>query len=161
MTLILITKHCTFIKTFLYKYSIIAWIKVIYEALEKGDFSLYKLNLHSLRFSTQTFMLDLLVYLFSDWLNWEFECVCVRVCVVLFLWTYSTYLLFGNLYELIRAFCIFFSPFCGFVNYSLNLWWRHVAQKHCCCEERTNHDHQWKVYFNTYVACDLVPHLDA
>ncbi len=38
MTLILINKHCTFIKTFLYKYSIIAWIKVIYEALEKGDF---------------------------------------------------------------------------------------------------------------------------
>lgn len=37
MTLILNTKHCTFIKTFLYKYSIIAWIEVTYEALEKGD----------------------------------------------------------------------------------------------------------------------------
>lgn len=47
-----------------------------------------------------------------------FACVCVFFFL---LWTYSTYLLFGNIFELIRAFCIFyFSPFFC-VNYSLNL----------------------------------------
>lgn len=39
----------------------------------------------------------------------------MRVCFL------TTYLLFGNIFELIRAFCIFFSLFCDFVNYSLNL----------------------------------------
>lgn len=84
-------------------------------------------------------MLDLLVDLFSDWLK-----LCVRVWL-LFSELNFTYLLLEKLIWANKSFLYIFTPFCAFVNYSQS-WWRHVAQKHCCCEERTNHDHQWKVY---------------
>lgn len=76
--------------------------------------------------------------------------MCARVCVCFFFSELTLHIYCLETYELIRAFCIFFLLFVVFVNYSQS-WWRHVAQKHCCCEERTNHDHQWKVYLRCCV----------
>lgn len=129
-------------KTFLYEYSIIAWITVVYEALERGDLP-FTANLHSVSSSTQTFMLDVLVYLFSDRLNWKVVWACVCVCFIFLLWTYSTYLLFGNLYELIRAFflCVLFFLLVWFCWLFSQTWLSNVV-----AVKKTNHDHQWKVY---------------
>lgn len=88
-------------------------------------------------------MFEYLVYfLQSDWT----EKLCVCVCVFEL---NSTYLLFGNFFELIRALCIFFSNFfcVNFVNYSLNLDEDTFAQKHCCCKGE-NQSWQWEVYLH-------------
>lgn len=126
MTLILITKHCTFIKTFLYKYSIIAWIKVIYEALEKGDCSLYKSNLHSLRFSTLTFMLDLWFTFFR--LIELRSCVCACVCVFSSLNLFYIFIVWKLIWANKSFLYIFFS-FLWFLLIILS-----ILMKTCCTE---------------------------
>ena len=121
MSLILITKHCTFNKTFLYKYSIIAWIKVIIWSSWKGRFSLYKSDLLSLRFSTQTFKLDFWFTFFSDWSEeacvcvteraseWASVCVCVHARMYFFFSELTQHIYCLETYlSSERALCIFF-----------------------------------------------------
>lgn len=96
---ILIIMHCTFLRTFLIKNSIIAWNNDHLWSFEKGD----------LPFTRWIYTYQGLAHERSCWFTFcrliePRSCVCV--C---FVRTYSTYLLFEDFKV---AFCIFFSFFC-------------------------------------------------
>lgn len=91
-------------------------------------------------------MLDLFVYLFqTDWT----EKMCVSACAFSETFNRHIYCLEAYL-SYNKSFDFFFFPVYFFFllflflwffvfNYSQS-WWRHVAQRHCCCEERKQ---QW------------------
>lgn len=111
MTLILINKLCTFMKTFLYKYST-AWIKVVILILEKGFFFLFSRLIYTHRGLARKLSCWIFGLTF-------FKMVELRMCVCFFEFIQHIYLEF---FELIRVSCIYFFPsFWGSVDDSLNL----------------------------------------
>lgn len=136
-------------KTFLYKYTAIAWIEVVVWSSWKREscqifFFFFQI---SLRFTTRTFMLDLWFTSLFFWLSEVFVCRLFLVSPLNSLYLFIV--------ELIRAFsCILlfvFSSLLLLIFFFFQLWWSRVHRNTVAV---------WKDPTCRRV-CDLVPHLEA